>query len=60
MRVSPEADSVAEGCVAIAIFSIDGGSVTQQVLHHIQVALAGGDVQGCPAIVILHRQVRAL
>lgn len=58
--MSPEADSVAQGCVAIAIFGIDGGSVTQEVLHHVQVALAGGDVQGCPAIVILHTQVTAL
>lgn len=59
-RVLPVANSVAQGRVPIAILSVDCSAMTQQVLHHVQMALAGGDVQRRAAIVVFETQVAAL
>ncbi len=59
-RVLPEAHGVAQGCVSVAIFSIDCSSITQQVTHQVQVALAGGNMQGCASIIVTQTQIAAL
>lgn len=59
-RVLPEAHSVAQGCVTVAIFSIDRSSMTQKVLHQMQMALTGSDMQGCTSIIVTQTEVTAL
>lgn len=59
-EASPEANGVAQGRVPVAILGVDGGPVVQEVLHHVQVALAGRDVQRRSAVVVLQTQVAAL
>lgn len=59
-RDSPETNGVAQGRVSVAIFGVDGGPVAQEIVHHVQVALAGRDVQRRSAVVVLQTQVAAL
>lgn len=40
----PEAYSVAKWCVSVAIFSMDRGAVTEEVLDKFEVTLAGSDM----------------
>ncbi len=58
--VLPEANSIAKRHVTKAIPGIDSGPFTQQILHHFQMALTRGDVEGSAAIIICHAQVSAL
>lgn len=59
-RGSPEAHCVGQGRVAVAVSGMDGGAVAQQVLHHLEVALARRDVQRRAAVVVAQTQVAAL
>lgn len=56
----PEAHSATQWRVAVAVFGVDVGPLTQQILHHLQVTLARGDVQRGPPVIVLHAQIAAL
>lgn len=56
----PEVNGIAKGCISKAIFDIEGGPFTQQILHHFQMPLTCGDMKGSSAIIIRHAQVSAL
>lgn len=56
----PEAHGVAQGCVSIAIFNIDRGSVAEQVLYHFEVTLTGSNMQGGTAIIVTQAQITTL
>ena len=60
LRGLPEAHCVRQGCVAVAIPAVDAGPVLQEVLDHLQVALARSDVQRCASVVVANTQVTPL
>lgn len=56
----PKADGVEKGRISVAISGVDGGTLAQEVLHHIEVTFRGSNVQGGTAVIVFHAQVTTL